>query len=67
MTLKSHQDFSVDIGQDGAIKVRPGDWLSKYFACILQRSVGNADIPRLKKEFEFRTSQVVEPTLNLLG
>ena len=26
--------YSVDVGQDGVIKVRPGDWLSKYSAAI---------------------------------
>jgi len=26
--------YSVEVGSDGAIKVRPGDWLSKYSAAM---------------------------------
>ena len=33
--IRSNGRYSVDVAPNGAIKVRPGDWLSKYSAAFL--------------------------------
>lgn len=51
MPIFKHKQYSVDMKDDGAIRVMPNDWVSKYCACIHRRDVSAQDTPAMKREF----------------